>query len=317
MKYAMVLLLVLSVTLDIFAFKKDPAYRKARREGAQARMELRIEDDRGNAVADANVSVFMGMNLRERGYWIKGSTDTNGIFVVTGKTCGDEVEIYLTKEGYYDSMKKLSFATMGAEKDVKDGKWQPYGEKQVIILRHRQNPCAIRIGKGDFALTKHLNQWLGFDIQKHDFVHPYGTGDIADFEVMIEWNGKWLPEYTGMGVRIRFVIPFSGYYEMPICPESNFKGPYVADAKKNFHQAATFDEKVDASMNRTGHHLDKNKCWVVRSRCKVDINGELISANYSVVHKIRFCGEPNGEGGVGIMGAFNPTPNDTNLEPKQ
>lgn len=317
MKHTMLLLLVLTATTVAFALKKDPAYREARLKGALAKMQLRIADDGGNAVADANVDVFMGMNFRDQGYWIRGRTDTNGVFNVAGKTCGDAIEIYLSKEGYYDSMKTFRFATMGAERDVKDGKWQPYGENHSIVLRRVQNPQTLKIGKGGFVLTKHLDRWLGFDMQKHDFVHPYGTGDAVDFEVKIEWNGKWLPNYTGMGVHIRFTTPYSGYYECPINSASELKGPYTADTKKNYRQTATFDEQIDVSLNRIQHNFDERKCWVVRSRCKVDKEGRLISANYSVVHKVNFCGEPDGRGGFRITGAFNPTPNDTNLEPKR
>ena len=317
MKRTTVLLLVLATTTVAFALKKDPAYRQARLKGAQAKMELHIADDGGNAVADVNVNVFMGMNFRDQGYWIRGRTDTNGVFNVAGKTCGDAIEIYLSKEGYYDSKKTFRFATMGAERDVKDGKWQPYGENHSIVLRRVLNPQIVKIGKGKFVLTKHLNRWLGFDIQRHDFVRPYGTGETADFEVMIEWNGKWLPDYTGMGVRIRFAAPYSEYYEQDIHSVSKFKGPYAADTENTFRQAATFDEQIDASLNRIQHHLDERKCWVVRSRCKIDEDGKLISANYSVVHKINFCGEPDGKGGFRIIGAYNPMPNDTNLEPKR
>ena len=317
MKKAIVLLLVLSAAIVAFALKKAPAYKKARLKGAEAKMELHITDDEGNVVPDANVDVFMGMNFRSQGYWLKGKTDTNGVFTVYGKTCGDEIEIMLSKEGFYDSNKKMCFATMGAERDVNDGKWQPYGERHDLVLRRIHNPVAVKIGKGEFALTKHLNRWLGFDLQKHDFVRPYGIGDTADFEVMIEWNGKWLPDYTGMGVRIRFTVPCSGYYEQPIFSASKFRGPYSADTGKAFNTAATFDEQVVGPTKRIQHLFDDNKCWVVRSRCKVDEEGEIISANYSVVHKIGFCGEPDGRGGVRIMGAFNPTPNDTNLEPKR
>ena len=316
MKCAIVLLLALPAAMDVFAVKKDPAYRMARQKGAQTKMELRIEDDGGSVVADADVSVFMGMNFREHGYWIKGRTDTNGVFNVEGKTCGDAIAIYVSKRGHYDSTMRLSFVTMGAEREVIDGKWQPYGTRYSMILRRILNPQAIEIGCGEFVLTKHLNRWVSFDMQKHDFVYPFGTGETADFDVRIEWDGKWLPDYTGMGISIRFTVPYSGYYELPKDKLSRFKGPYAADKEKTFCQTANFYEKVVSPTERIRHHLDESKAWVVRSRCKIDEYGNLISANYSVVYNIRFCGEPDGRGGFRITGAFNPTPNDMNLEPK-
>ncbi len=290
------------------------AFKDAQTKGADARVRLCVHDERGTPIADASIRATLAN--RESDYSMHGVTDTNGIYVVSGRTTGDYLQLLVTKAGYYDSWKGMSYIEMGKEHEVVDGKWQPFDTVHNIVLRRVQNPAAPEIGRGNFALTKHLNCWLGFDIQKHDFVHPHGGGEVADFEVMIQWNGKWYPDYAGMGINLRFTMPYSGYYEMPVNPVSKFKGPYAADVEKTFCQTATFDEQVVSPTKRIRHPFNDNKCWVVRSRCKVDETGKLVSANYSVVHKINFCGKPDGRGGLRITGAYNPIPNDTNLEPK-
>jgi hypothetical protein len=316
MKKILVLFIVANCFFASLAAKKDPEYSKARKNGAEAKIHLRIVDDVGIGVSNVSVRVFMGMNFRPKGYWIDGVTDKNGYFIIQGKTCGDEVEIFISKNGYYDSHEKLCFAEMGKEHNVENGKWQPYEEKYNMIIRKVRNPQAIGFG-GEYIFTKKLNQWLGFDIHMSDFVYPYGNGKISDFEIMIDWDGKWLPDYTGMGISIRFVVPFSGYYEIPIQSVSKLKGPYIADSEKEYQKTAVFFEKVVNSSERIRKSYDQSKCWVVRSRCKVDKDGNLISSNYSVIHKISFCGEIDGSGGVRVIGAYNPTPNDTNIEPKR
>jgi hypothetical protein len=316
MKKILVLFIVANCFFASLAAKKDPEYSKARKNGAEAKIHLRIVDDVGIGVSNVSVRVFMGMNFRSKGYWIDGVTDKNGYFIIQGKTCGDEVEIFISKNGYYDSHEKLCFAEMGKEHNVENGKWQPYEEKYNMIIRKVRNPQAIGFG-GEYIFTKKLNQWLGFDIHMSDFVYPYGNGKISDFEIMIDWDGKWLPDYTGMGISIRFVVPFSGYYEIPIQSVSKLKGPYIADSEKEYQKTAVFFEKVVNSSERIRKSYDQSKCWVVRSRCKVDKDGNLISSNYSVIHKISFCGEIDGSGGVRVIGAYNPTPNDTNIEPKR
>ena len=178
------------------------------------------------------------------------------------------------------------------------------------------NPYAVMIG-GKYMFTKQLNQWLGFDLKLYDFVYPHGNGKSSDFQIKIDWDGKWLPDYTGMGISIRFTAPFSGYYEVPVQSVSKLKGPYAVDNEKEYRKTAVFFEKVVNSSERIRNSFDQNKCWVVRSRCKIDKDGKLISSNYSVIHKICFCGEIDGSGGVRIIGAFNPVSNDTNLEPNR
>ena len=125
-----------------FALRKDPAYLDARRSGALARMQIHIVDDLGRDVPDAEVNVFMGMNFRPKGHYLKGVTDTNGIYVAVGKTCGDEIEISIGKFGYYPSKRKLCYATMGRERPVSDGKWQPYCDMQQMVLRKIRNPIS-------------------------------------------------------------------------------------------------------------------------------------------------------------------------------
>ena len=288
------------------------AFKDAQTNGADARVRLCIHDEQGAPIADASIRATLSNRVSD--YSMYGVTDTNGIYVVSGRTTGDYLQFLVTKAGYYDSWKGISYIEMGKEHEVVGGKWQPFDSVHSIVLRHKQNPAASEIGRGNFALTKHLNCWLGFDIQKHDFVHPHGSGEVADFEVMIEWNGKWYPDYTGMGINLRFTMPYSGYYETPVNPVSEFKGPYAADVDKTFCQSATFDEQVVSLTKRIRHSFNDNKCWVVRSRCKVDDAGKLISANYSVIHKINFCGKPDGRGGLRLTGGYNSTPNDTNLE---
>lgn len=288
------------------------AFKDAQTNGADARVRLCIHDEQGAPIADASIRATLSNRVSD--YSMYGVTDTNGIYVVSGRTTGDYLQFLVTKAGYYDSWKGISYIEMGKEHEVVGGKWQPFDSVHSIVLRHKQNPAASEIGRGNFALTKHLNCWLGFDIQKHDFVHPHGSGEVADFEVMIEWNGKWYPDYTGMGINLRFTMPYSGYYETPVNPVSEFKGPYAADVEKTFCQSATFVEQVVSLTKRIRHSFNDNKCWVVRSRCKVDDAGKLISANYSVIHKINFCGKPDGRGGLRLTGGYNSTPNDTNLE---
>ena len=288
------------------------AFKDAQTNGADARVRLCIHDEQGAPIADASIRATLSNRVSD--YSMYGVTDTNGIYVVSGRTTGDYLQFLVTKAGYYDSWKGISYIEMGKEHEVVGGKWQPFDSVHSIVLRHKQNPAASEIGRGNFALTKHLNCWLGFDIQKHDFVHPHGSGEVADFEVMIEWNGEWYPDYTGMGINLRFTMPYSGYYETPVNPVSEFKGPYAADVEKTFCQSATFDEQVVSLTKRIRHSFNDNKCWVVRSRCKVDDEGKLISANYSVIHNINFCGKPDGRGGLRLTGGYNSTPNDTNLE---
>ena len=203
MKRLVVVAALAVVAMSAFALRKDPAYLDARRSGALARMQIHIVDDLGRDVPAAEVNVFMGMNFRPKGHYLKGVTDTNGIYVAEGKTCGDEVVIDVAKRGYYSSVKKLCFAEMGAEHDVKNGKWQPFDEVENIILKRIVKPINL-IAFDKLIDVVHTNVWLGFDMEKMGFVKPNGNGDNVDFEIKAEWDGLPAWESKSCSAEIRF-----------------------------------------------------------------------------------------------------------------
>ena len=298
-----------------FALKRDQAYMDARVNGAQAKLVLMIVDDVGVPISGADIDVFMGMNFNANGYHLKGGSDSNGVFVAEGKTCGNEINVNVAKAGFYGSHKTFRFAEMGSEHEVIDGKWQPYGQVEPIVLRDIR--CPIKM-PGElfwkFKYTKSINKWIGYDIEENDFVAPDGGGKVADFDVYIDWDGEWLPKYKGMSVRVRFSEPFCGYYEQRINETSDFKYPYEALPDLIDGTEAVFFERISDGGLREQKNFDKMKCWVVRSRCKVSDDGRLLQANYAVIHDIVFTCKSGGYGGFCITGAFNPTPNDRNLE---
>ena len=300
-----------------FAFKQDTPYKNARVHGAIAKIELKIVNDDGTPIPDASIDVFMGMNFRVKGYSIAGRTDTNGVFVIEGKTCGDEINVNVSKPGFYRTSRTFKFVEMGHEHDVIDGRWQPYGAVEELILRDIRDPKEMpKELFWKFKYTKAINTWIGYDIKENDFVVPNGNGKVSDFEVYIDWNGAWLPKYRGMAVKIRFTEPFGGYYAYDLSANSEFKGPYVASPDSICRTSAEFSEHVLDNGCREQRLFDHAKCWVVRSRCKVSPEGKLNAANYSVMYDVAFTCNKDGYGGFCITGAFNPTPNDTNLEVK-
>ena len=143
MKSLIFMMLALTVVMSAFAHKKDPEYLKARRSGGELRMIVSAVDDDGSAVSNASVKVLMGMNFREKAYYINGITDAKGQFAIEGKTTGNEIEIGVTKDGYYKASKKLCLIKMGSEYEVRNGKWQPWGMVVKLPMRKVVNPVAL------------------------------------------------------------------------------------------------------------------------------------------------------------------------------
>lgn len=318
MNKTVVVIIVAMVVTSALALKKGPGYRKARHDGAEAYLKVCLVDNEGNGVSNASIKVFMGMNFRSKGYWIQGKTDTNGVFVVKGKTCGDEIDIFASKDGYYSSKRKLSFATMGAERNVKDGKWLPYGAKETLQLRTINNP--VKLSKFGFGMGKSIpatNTWLGVDMERGDFMQPYGKGSRVDFEVLVEWDGRPPKDSNYCSAIIRFVSPLSGGYYVSKVQESEY--PYVYAADKNADYSVSRIKVIDRNRMQMDGEVPfrEDAVLVTRTRCVLDKEGRLESACYGFIRVFGADANWDGKPTMRLAGIFNPTPNDTNLEPKQ
>lgn len=210
---------------------------------------------------------------------------------------------------------------MGREHDVSCGKWHPWGWKERIVLLPIKNPVARRIPAQGWKDTHELNKWIGFDCERYDFVAPFGSGKVPDMEVFFEWNGVWDSGYSGMALKLRFPAKFSGGYYADKTPGSDYVGVYGADANGRFQSEFSFSERV-GSRDRRGRVtrwerrlFDPSKVLVVRSRCKLNEDGTLKSAHYFQLGNIRFSGDERGAA-LKFFSIYNPTPNDTNLEPR-
>ena len=326
MKRILILMVMVFASASCFALgfvdpdapKTDPEWSRAVRKGGMAKLELHVVDENDTPVANANVSVIMGMI--STAYRINGQTDTNGVFIIKGKTKGNEIIILSKKEGYYNSKQKLCFIKMGEERQVKNGKWQPYGEKVTVVLRKVKNTNHNLINFGDeydLKYTQKFSEWIGFDLKENDFVNPFGKGKVADFEIFIEKDYNNDKKYIGMDVNIRFTEPYAGYYVVEKNKCSNFDGVYFAETNSTFATTERFFTELMSNNERKTYTFDNSKSWVVRSRCVVDDDGKLVSANYSIISDFLYGRDDGGNKFcVRLHGYFNPIPNDTNLEHK-
>lgn len=297
------------------------SFEEACHSGACARVIFRVLNDVGSPVVGAKVNVHFDMADIGEGRRVIGITDANGICVVEGKTVG-VLKIRVSCEGYYRTSDELCLITMGHEHEVKYGKWQPWEMVRQITLLPVKKPVAQIAGIPDWKWTKELNKWVGFDLMKYDFVEPYGTGKESDMEVMFEWNGAWRQkDYNGMSLRLRFPQKFSGGYYADKTTGSEYRGVYHANTNGNYKAEFTFSDKV-ATRDKRGNvtswdrqFFDASKVLVVRSRCKFNEDGTLKTVNYFQLSDIQYACDEQGAA-LMFLSIYNPTPNDTNLEPK-
>lgn len=312
--YLLITLCVLT-TIRVSAYNRDPDYRKARVKGAQTRIELKVTDEEGVPVAHANVHALMGMNHRMKSYDIDGVTDTNGVFIIDGKTTGNEIEISVSKTDHYVSQRKLCFISMGHEYKVIDGKWQPWGMRISLVLRKIRKQANLLFFTSPCLEIPFTNKWIGVDLKCNDLVEPYGRGIVSDVVAKLDWDGRSLGDSNYCTVELAFPNPLDGGYFSSVVDESQFK--YVCCAETNRIDVRKF--KISWERYKDYRHLSNPQTrvaseLVVRVRTRVDEKGNVLSAHYGSIVCIyvspRWCGNPT----IRFVHAFNPDSNNTNLE---
>jgi hypothetical protein len=121
-------------------------------------VKLHVVDNDNKPVADTNiVMVFL---LSQGGNIARGTTDSEG-YIEASENGIFGVGISVTKEGYYLSKYRTG-----------------YGDQDLtVVLREKKNPIAMYAKSTSFALDEPIhNVWLGYDLEKGDFLPPKSMG---------------------------------------------------------------------------------------------------------------------------------------------
>jgi len=315
---------LITVSVAIFAFKAaladipkhsatyweaiKPEVQEAQRKGAKAKIIYRIVDDEGTPITNATIHGQWQNDYPRKTWKETFTTDTNGEFVAKGKV-GGRFGFYVKMDGYYLSSTGVDFHWReGVSPLVKDGKWQPYGERRMLFVKRKINPVnapTVKFGGLSVPVT---NVWLGLDMEKFKWVKPYGDGINSD--MLLRFNSEPVNKYVvnWATMEVSFTNnPYAGFYVMPKDGFSEMKSAYHADTNMVFHTGITYSI---GRLSKDDHRLDENHYMVFRTRTRIDNDGKLVSAHYGKIYGRWDIWD----GTEARMMFFNPTPNDTNLE---
>ncbi len=306
-----IVLAVFFLGLDV-ALAQSMELCRARANGALAKECLYIVDQNGVAVSGANL--WGGLQTGD-GYNdfipIRGISNTNGEYVIEGK-CTNRIRCDITLDGYYASVFEL--ADYGHTHSNGNGRWLPYGSKRVIVLNKILDPMPLCCHNSRISFKIPVyNEWVGFDCERFDFVRPHGQGQEKDMMLRFTLDNTSRDDYH-MTMEVSFTNnPYAGIYELARNKSSELESVYHADTNAFYQQSIVYRfDRFPGKVPRYTQQLTSQNYLVFRTRTRVDADGRLVSAHYGKIY-----GDWNfvGPGGMSMeLCAFNPTPNDTNLE---
>ena len=289
----------------------------------QSKVEVTVVDETGRPVQGATASIrrsawihtrpFISLITYKLGFFLNEPsevrvlrlTDKNGFAKFTYRNFDSWRGVSAVKDGYY--MSGIQLPTGG---DFRSKKWLPYPTKATLVLREIHNPIPLIVINAAHELKwpRVLDEPVGFDMERRDWMPPYGGGEREDLRFLGKVNQNIELSRNFSHLTLTFAGEHDGFIsieDVQIISESMFKYPYNAPLEGYMNNQIVFD-KQKLIDERTQNHF-------FRIRTELDEQGNVASAlygrmeylEYSLVGRFQY---------IRFYYWFNPTPNDRNLE---
>ncbi len=244
-----------------------------------AKLVLKVVNEDGQPLEGARVSLrFQGGGLEKDR--TTGETDKNGIFGASGMSNDGSTGGGVDKDGYYKSVFHHDFYV------THFGMWQPWGKELTVVMRPVVNPVPMYVRDTHFKIPV-KNQEVGFDLEKGDWVIPYGQGTKADFVFRIDQRYD-----DGNNFDCRMTLTFSNPLDGIQVIKDDGGGDFNVGSRYRLPRTAPeigYLSKLQ-KRNSTGSHgyvldMKDDNNYIFRVRSEVDENGKLKRAMYGKIRR--------------------------------
>ncbi len=266
-----------------------------------------VDAETGFPVTNAVVRKSFRVN-EQRDEQVKTTVDENGYCTISGESFSfSGGGAGALAEGYYYSGVSYAFK----KRNIVLNRWEPWNPALEIKMRKKKNPVPMVARGVDREMIPEWDKSVGFDLERGDWVAPYGKGRVSDMiffvqktsgisgatcEISFSNKGDGIQEFvpdqsTGSEFIFPYLAPTNNYSES-MCREKVYTDEYGLKFRTN--------AKPDAEIN----HL-------FRVRTILDAKGNVQQACYG-----RIKGElrVSSNGKLYFKYWFNPVPNERSLE---
>lgn len=352
MKTMVISVVVMMFTISCFDSRTSPevrALRRAVRYGARAKLTLKVIDSDGNAISNATCHVGFS-NMERTLHSADGKSNEEGLFTAEGRAkwhIGGNVK----KEGYYKT--QFEFLRSARMERLKDGCWTPWNPIISVELQKIRNPVPMYVGfagltkKGNIANPFPMDKEIGFDCEKNDYVHPYGSGEVTDFTVRVssldipEEAAIQMNEFTNLvnsvtnrgdlaQIHLKYRGILSTYHEFVMRvpdPDGGFirKKKLLKKTLESEYEAPQTGYTNELRIIREGNtkfselsstDVSPDDYVIFRSRVIRDAKGNILSSNVGKIYGPIRHGINRRKllGSMNFMYYFNPCPNNNSIE---
>lgn len=227
--------------------------------GVDVSIRILVVDEQGKPVPHAQVFYSLSKGL-ERHEYFNGITDNDGLFLFEGRT--RQYLCYGARhEGYYGSGFKIDCLNSSTPQDA----YHSQTAKTVVLKKVGCTDEIVSYQYSNEVEIPKFDKWLPFDLERIDWLPPYGNGICLD--VLLRFH------HTG-GANI-----WESTSGMDVCFTNNqFAGAYLME-KDNWSRLKA--NIVHLPINRTLRGLSLTECRITIGRPLVPIISMLIIILFS------------------------------------
>jgi hypothetical protein len=282
-----------------------------------AKVTIKVVDESGMPIKGAKAGVGFAEPRKTGGdkeFGKSGLTDKDGLFSTSRSTIY-HISYGAKKDGYYATALEYDF------KDVKGipmfKRWQPWNPTLTVVLKKKKKPTALYVkdlrlyvGLRGHLTMPTLNSKVGYDLEKADWVMPYGLGTHSDF--IFEMKGSTTAfrqfDYT---LNLTFSNEGDGIIPVSAPPRFGSLLRLPHEAPKNGYLPELVQRLASTPEYFVHKDFPDDRNYFFRVRTEKDEEGNIVSALYGKIHgNIHF----NEGKKVGFLYYLNPNANDRNLE---
>ena len=267
---------------------------------------LHVVDESDRPVPGASVKFVFGEAKNAKSIVnVQGTTNAEGVFTGEGHTDG-MFGASVDKQGYYPSG-----VSTPALNDILNGKSQTVTGHS--ILRPIGRPVALFAKTGWFDIPA-IGQRCGYDLEKGDWVAPYGSGSVPDFIFTLERRYEGRQDFE-VKVRLQFANSTDGIQETRL-PDVGYNSAFKwqREAPESGYQATITSRFAHKPGGGYENSAAENQAYFFRIR-STEEDGRIVSALYGKISGgLQLAPSDSKTCKVHITYFLNPTSLDRNLE---
>lgn len=266
-----------------------------------------VLDDRKQPVLGADAGFSWGLigQSKEDSDFERKLTTKDGTAEFVGSTETKQYAYGATKEGYYSSR-----GLRGTFERADAGRWLPWEKRLTVVLKPIRNPIPMYAKRVE-VLVPEVGKPVGYDLEKGDWVAPYGSGVHLDFEFTVTGHYESKQDYDGV-LTLRLPGAENGIQPYALDPvqRSQLKLPY--EAPETAYQS-TWIWRNGRKTPRVDHpsvfvdESNDQRAFIFRVRTVLDPQGRIVRANYGKIHgPVYFQTFEGGKSRIGFTYYYNP-----------